>query len=287
MSSIDQRRRFRAILAGDQCVKPASVFDPISARLAEDLEFETGILAGSVASLVVLGAPDLVVMTLTELADQVRRITRASGLPLLVDADHGYGNALSVMRTVQELEVAGVSALTIEDTQLPQAYGSLEAKLIPMKEGLGKLRAALAARRDHTLVIVARTSAMKITGTDDAVARARAYTQAGADALFFSGISTMTQLQAVRTVTDLPIILGSTEGDLGEPGGLAAHGVRMSLQGHQPFLAALQAIHSTLKALREGADQKHWPGGPSGELMKQVTRNQSYATAIKDFMGVG
>src|SRR5260370_39892302 len=111
----DRRERFRAILAGGRCIYPGSVFDPISARIAEDLGFEAGMFAGSVASLAVLGAPDLIVVTLTEFAEQAYRICRAGNLPLLVDADHGYGNALNVMRTVQGLDAAGGAALTIED----------------------------------------------------------------------------------------------------------------------------------------------------------------------------
>src|SRR5919112_798444 len=99
-----RRERFRALLAGQSCVHPGSVFDPISARIAADLGFETGMFAGSIASFTVLGAPDLIVLTLSEFADQAYRINRAGELPLLVDADHGYGNALNVMRTVEELE---------------------------------------------------------------------------------------------------------------------------------------------------------------------------------------
>src|SRR5208282_4019634 len=121
----DRRRRFRAVLSGTRCVHPASVFDPISARIAEDLGFEVGMLAGSVASFAVLGAPDLMVLTLSELAEQAYRICRAGNLPLLVDADHGYGNALNAKRTVEELESAGVAALTIEDTLLPASFGAL------------------------------------------------------------------------------------------------------------------------------------------------------------------
>ena len=123
MNWTDRRRRFRAILKGDRCYHPASVFDPLSARIAQDLGFEVGMFAGSTASLTVLGAPDLILITLSEFAGQAYRINRAFDLPLLVDADHGYGNALNVMRTVQELETAGVSALTIEDTVLPRPYG--------------------------------------------------------------------------------------------------------------------------------------------------------------------
>src|SRR5574342_703599 len=121
-----RRMRLRDLLGSGSCVYPASVFDPISARSAESRGFEIGMLAGSIASAVVLGAPDLVVLTLSELAEQVRRIARASTLSLIVDADHGYGNALNVMRTVEELEHAGVSALSIEDTALPARFGQRE-----------------------------------------------------------------------------------------------------------------------------------------------------------------
>ncbi|MDJ0611047.1 MAG: isocitrate lyase/PEP mutase family protein, partial [Kiloniellales bacterium] len=111
-----RREQFRSIIEGEACVHPASVHDPVSARIAEDLGFEMGMYAGSTAALTVLGAPDLILLTLTEFAGQAHRISRASELPLLADADHGYGNALNVMRTVEELEAAGIAGLTIEDT---------------------------------------------------------------------------------------------------------------------------------------------------------------------------
>src|SRR5690348_13063995 len=165
----DRRRRFRAILNGDRCYHPASVFDPLSARIAQDLGFEVGMFAGSTASLTVLGAPDLILITLSEFAGQAYRINRAFDLPLLVDADHGYGNALNVMRTVQELETAGVAALTIEDTVLPRAFGEAKPSLISIEEGIGKMRAALAAREDPSLVVIGRTSAPSITGLADGI----------------------------------------------------------------------------------------------------------------------
>ena len=120
----NRRERFRAQLGREVCVYPGSVFDPISARIAEELGFEIGMFAGSVASLTVLGDPDHIVLTLSEFAEQAYRINRAGELPLLVDADHGYGNALNVKRTVEELETAGVAALSIEDTELPRPFGS-------------------------------------------------------------------------------------------------------------------------------------------------------------------
>ena len=196
MNWTDRRRRFRAILKGDRCYHPASVFDPLSARIAQDLGFEVGMFAGSTASLTVLGAPDLILITLSEFAGQAYRINRAFDLPLLVDADHGYGNALNVMRTVQELETAGVSALTIEDTVLPRPYGPAGGGLTSIEEGAARMRAALAARQDPDLVIVGRTIAMGSTGTEDALARAKAYAATGVDAFFFVGIKDRAQLDA-------------------------------------------------------------------------------------------
>jgi carboxyvinyl-carboxyphosphonate phosphorylmutase len=115
-------------------------------------------LGGSVASLVVLGDPDIALITLTELAEQMRRMSRAASLPVLVDADHGYGNAMNVRRTVQELESAGAAGLTIEDTLLPQAYGEAKTQLVSLEEGVGKIKAALDGRSDPRLVIMGRTA---------------------------------------------------------------------------------------------------------------------------------
>ncbi|MBE2266645.1 MAG: isocitrate lyase/PEP mutase family protein, partial [Anaerolinea sp.] len=113
-----RREALRAILQGSACVRPGSVYDATSIRIAQDLGFELGMFGGSVASLAVLGDPDITLITLTELCEQMRRMSRAAELPVIVDADHGYGNALNVRRTVQELETAGAAGLTIEDTLL-------------------------------------------------------------------------------------------------------------------------------------------------------------------------
>lgn len=280
----ERRRRFRAILAGDACIHPASVFDPISARIAEDLGFAAGMFAGSVASLTVLGAPDLVVLTLSEFAAQAYRIGRAGSLPLLVDADHGYGNALNVKRTVEELESAGVAALTIEDTALPRPFGGEAVQLIAIAEGVGKLRAALAGRQDPALAIVGRTSAAAVTGLDDAIARARAYAAVGVDALFFAGITTQAQLDAIAAAVDLPIILGGVAPALADRAMLAARKVRVCLQGHQPFAAAVRAVHDALKALRDGAPPATIPVA-SAELMARVTRDADYKRWTREFLG--
>src|SRR3954452_23987092 len=172
MNWTERRERFRALLAGKSCVHPGSVYDAISARIAEDLGFEVGMFSGSVGSMAVLGAPDLVVLTLSEFAAQAYRICRAGNLALLVDADHGYGNALNVRRTVEELENAGVAGLTIEDTLLPTPHGGGTAgALTSIEEGVGKMKAALSGRRDPDLVICGRTSAVMLSNVGDAVAR--------------------------------------------------------------------------------------------------------------------
>ncbi len=279
-----RRQAFRAILGGAACVHPGSVFDPLSARIAEDIGFECGMFAGSVAALTVLGAPDIVVLTLSEFAQQIARITRAGELPLLVDADHGYGNALSVMRTVEELEIAGVAAMTIEDTALPTPFGTSKPSLLPRDEGLGKIRAALAARRDPGLAIVGRTSALAIAGLNETLVRAKAYAAAGADALFFTGVTDTEKLRAIRAATDKPLILGGTDGELGGKLGMAALGVRVALQGHQPFMAAVQAVQATLRALRDGVAPHALTGQPGVALLKTLTRDADYAAAARDFL---
>ena len=129
MAFRQRRQALRSILNGSGCIRPGSVYDATSIRIAEDLGFEVGMFGGSVASLAVLGDPDIALITLTELCEQMRRMSRAAVLPVLVDADHGYGNALNVRRTVQELEAAGAAGLTIEDTLLPQAFGQASAAI--------------------------------------------------------------------------------------------------------------------------------------------------------------
>jgi carboxyvinyl-carboxyphosphonate phosphorylmutase len=281
----DRRERYRAVLAGEACIHPGSVFDPISARIAEELGFEVGMFAGSIASYTVLGAPDLIVLTLSEFAAQAYRINRAGKLPLMVDADHGYGNALNVMRTVQELETAGVAALTIEDTRLPRGFGETKPVLVSLEEGVGKMRAALAAREDASLCIIGRTSAPGLTGTEDAIARARAYEAAGVDGLFFAGGMTRAQLDAIADAVRVPLLLGGVSAELSDRDYLASRRVRIALQGHQPFAAAVQAVYATLKALREGVPPAKLTGVASAELMKRVTRDGEYEAWMGAFLG--
>lgn len=286
MNLTQRREDFRAILEGDRCVHSASVFDPISARIAQDLGFEVIFMAGSIASGTVLGAPDLVVLTLSEFAEQIHRICRAGTTPLMVDADHGYGNALSVKRTVEELETSGVACLTIEDTLLPLPFGSTdERQLISLEEGVGKMKAALAGRQDPSLVIAARTSALRVGGIPETVRRAKAYERAGVDALFLSGAQTRQEMEAVHNAVKLPIVMAGVGEQINDLEFLGATGVRVVGQGHLPFAASVKAVHDTLKALRDGktpASLKSTLASP--ELMGQGTRRADYQRWTAEFL---
>ncbi|MEM7562691.1 MAG: isocitrate lyase/PEP mutase family protein [Pseudomonadota bacterium] len=284
MNLSPRRQKLKRILNGDACIYPASVFDPISARIAQDLGYEAGMFAGSIASLTVLGAPDLIVLTLTELAEQCQRICRAGDLPVIVDADHGYGNALSVKRTIEELETSGIACVTIEDTLLPKRFGSSGTEFLSREEGVGKMKAALAGRQDPSFTILGRTSAVGANGVEDGIQRAQAYLDAGVDGIMFVGIQGPEELEAIAGAIDAPIMLGGASANLHDLEYLAQCGVKICLQGHQPFMAAVQALYSSLKALREGTPPAQLDGIVSSELMKQLSRNDDYQSWQKEFL---
>jgi len=216
----------------------------------------------------------------------MRRMSRASVLPVLVDADHGYGNALNVRRTVQELEAAGAAGLTIEDTLLPQAFGEAKMQLISLEEGVGKMRGALDGRGDPSLLIVARTAAASLTSLDDAIRRAKAYEATGVDALFFTGVKTRAELEVIAAATRMPIVLGETPEEMNALDYLGGQRVRIALQGHAPFAAATQAVYETLKALREGVPPKSLKGLASSELTGRLTRDADMKKRGAEFLGI-
>jgi oxaloacetate decarboxylase len=281
-----RREKLRSILSGQRCIRPGSVYDATSIRIAEDLGFEVGMFGGSVASLAVLGDPDIALITLTELAEQMRRMSRAAALPVLVDADHGYGNALNVRRTVQELDAAGAGGLTIEDTLLPQVFGEPKTQLISLEEGVGKMKAAVDGRGDPSLVILARTGAISVTSLGDAIERARAYQETGVDGLFFTGIKSRDEVEAISAATRLSIVLGGAPEEMIDLDWLRSKRVKIALQGHAPFAAATQAVYDTLKALREGTAPKALKGLASTELTGRVTREAETKTRMADFLGL-
>ena len=284
MRHTELRMHARAILKGSECVSPASVYDALSARVASLTGFRLGLLSGSISSASTLPAPDVAVVTLTEFADQIRRVVRAGDLSLLVDADNGYGNALNVMRTVEETEHAGVSILAIEDTMLPARFGGAANEVVSIPEMTGKLRAALKARSDPALVIAARTAAARTEGIEGTVARAKAYAATGIDALFVVGFEDVALVEAVHAAVDLPLIIGSGKGSTDRKR-LQAAGARILLQGHQPMAAVVKALRETYEHLYRGgapADLKGRIASP--EEMARVTLGEEYAKRQRDYL---
>ncbi|GHA99131.1 isocitrate lyase/PEP mutase family protein [Modicisalibacter luteus] len=249
-SQHDMRLQFRELLERDECFFTASTFDPMSARIAADLGFEVGILGGSVASLQVLAAPDFALITLSEFVEQATRIGRVARLPIIADADHGYGNALNVMRTIVELERAGVAALTIEDTLLPAKYGRKSTDLVPLEEGIGKIEAALEARIDPAMAIFARTNA-GVLSTEDAITRAKAYERAGADGICMVGIRDFEHLESIAEHLNVPLMLVTYDNpELRDRERLARAGVRVVVNGHAAYFAAIKATYDCLREQR-------------------------------------
>ncbi|MBU3054718.1 oxaloacetate decarboxylase [Ectopseudomonas composti] len=277
------RNAFRALLASPASHHTASVFDPLSARIAADLGFEVGILGGSIASLQVLGAPDIALITLSEFAEQATRIGRVARLPVIADADHGYGNALNAMRTVAELERAGVAALTLEDTLLPAQFGRKSYDLISVEEGIGKLRAAQEARYDNALAIIARTHA-GVQPLTEVIQRTRAYRDAGADAICLVGVKNFDQLEAITEGLQMPLMLvtyGNPE--LRDDRRLAELGVRIVVNGHAAYFAAIKATYDSLREQRGIAVGN---GLTASQLVTRYTHPDDYIAWARQYLNL-
>lgn len=276
------RNDFRALLARNSTFTTASVFDPLSARIAADLGFEIGILGGSVVSLQVLGAPDIALITLSEFVEQATRIGRVARLPI-ADADHGYGNALNVMRTVTELERAGVAALTLEDTLLPAQFGRKPFDLISIDEGMGKLSAALHAREDSALAIIARTHA-GVQPLAEVIERTRAYQRVGVDAICLVGVKDFDHLAAIAEGLHIPLML-VTYGNaaLRDEKRLAELGVRIMVDGHAAYFAAVKATYDSLRDQRSSCPDG---GLNASALVTKYTFPTDFTAWAREYMDV-
>lgn len=213
----EQRSRLRDLLAGPEMIVAPFVFDCLQARLAAEAGFDAVYMTGF-GTAAARGYPDLGLLTMTEMAANARAIAQSVSVPVICDADTGYGNPLNVSRTVREYEDAGVAALHIEDQVFPKRCGFLAGKqVIAMEAMVPKIRAACDARRDRNLVIIARTDALQPNGWDDVVRRARAYRDAGADLVFVDGIKTLDDLKRYADkLGDLPLVYNGDQLPLDE-----------------------------------------------------------------------
>jgi oxaloacetate decarboxylase len=280
------RERFRGLLVRPTCTVAANIFDPLSARIAYLLDYEVCFLSGSVGKAANLGVPDMVLANMSDLVDHCRRITRIADVSLMVDGEDGFGNAVNVVRTVRELEAAGVAAIEIEDNIAPVQFNGADRGLVSQAEQVGKLEAAVAARTDPTTVIVARTAALAYCALDEALDRIRAYAQTGAEVLRLVGLHTRTQLEAVHQTTALPLTVLSPPADLrNDAAFLAAHGVKILMLGNPAFGVAVKAIYECLKHLKDGgAIEDLTDKQASSALLRSVDRTEEFVQWQQTFL---
>jgi 2-methylisocitrate lyase-like PEP mutase family enzyme len=260
---MSQAQSFRTLLLQDRLLMAAGAYDVISARLVEEAGFPLVYYSGGVSA-GALGYPDFGLRTLTEMVMQLEGVCRAVGVPVIADAEAGFGTVLNVVRMVQEYERIGVAGLHIEDQDLPRRCGHLGGKVIvPAKEHAAKIRAAVDNRTNPDTVIIARIDAIAVNGLDDAIARADTYLEAGADMLFFEAFESVKQMEKVcRRFSKAPLLVNMVEGgktpflplqDLQELG------FRIAIYPVTAVLAAAYQMKKALKTLHDtGTTQGMW-----------------------------
>jgi methylisocitrate lyase len=251
-------RRLREAWAAGAIQVPGA-FNALVARMAERLGYRAIYLSGGALS-AATGVPDIGLLTLTEFVDQARTMALATSLPVISDADTGFGEALNVERTVRLFESAGVAGIHLEDQQMPKRCGHLSGKgLVDAEVMAAKVRAAVAARQDRDFVIIARTDARGVTGFDDAVRRARLYLEAGADAIFPEALQSADEFGRFAEAVRAPLLANMTEfgkSPILDFADLARLGYRMVLYPLTPFRSALRAAQETLEELLRKGHQR-------------------------------
>jgi len=259
--------RLKSLLAGERCIVAPGVADAFAARMVGMEHFEACYMTGFGTSLTRLGMPDIGLLTMSEMVDNAARIVDACGLPLVADADTGYGNPMNVRRTIREYERAGVAGVHLEDQAWPKRCGHLAGKrVIPTAEMAAKLKAAVDSRRDADFVVMARTDAIAVEGFEAALERGERYREAGADVLFIEAPTSMAQLETIsRRFTGVPLLYnmaasGKTP-DL-DNASMARFGFRIAIFPNWLLLAAIPAMRRMLRELKNK--------GSVAEIRKEV-----------------
>jgi len=263
--------RLRQAWAAGTVVLPG-VFNGLVARMAQEIGFQAVYLSGGALS-AAAGVPDIGLLTLTEFVDQARSITQATSLPLLCDADTGFGEALNVERTVRLFEAAGAAGIHLEDQLLPKRCGHLSGKQLVEPEVMAaKIRAAVAARNDKDFVVMARTDARSVNGFDDAVRRAFLYLDAGADAIFPEALETEEEFGAFARAVNAPLLANMTE--FGRSPNLDV--ATLSNFGYRMVLFPLTALRAALFAARDTLSQLRAKGHQRDLIARMLTRKELY-----------
>lgn len=264
------RARLRELLDGTGPLVAPGAYDSLSARLIEQAGFEAVYMTGFGTTAGLIGRPDVGLLSATEMVDNARRIVAAVDVPVIADGDTGYGNAINVLRTVKLYEQAGVSAIQLEDQVTPKRCGHMSGKqVIPLREMLGKIAAALDARRDPDFLIIARTDAAAVDGVDSAIERAQAFAAAGADLLFVEAPSSTDDISRITQELSgvAPLVFNSAEG--GKTPALTLPqldelGFSLVLYPISTLLAATAGMRAILATIsRDGTPQAALPGVPS------------------------
>lgn len=255
---MEQRRRFRELLRRPEPLVGPGVYNCISARLVEEAGFEAAMITGAGIAASVLGVPDVGLITMLEVLAQSRNIVRSVKIPVMADCDTGYGNPINVIRTIQEFETAGVAGLFIEDQVAPKRCGHFEGKqLVSEIEMVRKIQAAVGARTDPEMVLMARTDARAVYGLEGAIARARAYVEAGAEMLFVEAPQSREELAEVGLALrplGVPLLTNLVEGGktpLVPVRELAEMGFKMITFSGSLQRTGIKAMQGFLESLRE------------------------------------
>jgi methylisocitrate lyase len=264
--------RLRELIAKDAIIMPG-VPNASMARQVERLGFDAVYVSGAGMANATAGVPDIGLLTLTEVVQLAGYIARAVKIPAIVDADTGFGGSENVARTVHELEAAGLAGCHIEDQEFPKRCGHLAGKsLIDIDEMTEKIKAAVAARRDHDFMIIARTDARAVEDFDRMIARAQRYVEAGADAIFPEALQNVEEFRDFPKRIDVPLLANMTEfgkSPLLSFKELAGFGYRMVIFPQSAFRVSMKASHKLLRALKESGTQKEW-------LDEMQTREELY-----------
>lgn len=268
----EKRAEFRAALASGELQRFPGAFNPLSAKLIQDRGFEGVYISGAVIS-ADLGLPDVGLTTLTEVATRARQIARMTDLPSLVDADTGFGEPMNVARTVQELEDAGVAGLHIEDQVNPKRCGHLDGKaVVDADTAIKRIRAAVSARRDPNLLIMARTDVRAVDGLQAAVHRAKQLVDAGADAIFPEAMATLDEFAAVRAAVDVPLLANMTE--FGKSALFTTE--QLANVGINLVIFPVSLLRLAMGAAERGLDTLAAEGSLSSQVASMQTRSRLY-----------
>jgi carboxyvinyl-carboxyphosphonate phosphorylmutase len=274
------------MLLGAGPVLAPGAYDAMSALLVEQAGFPAVYMTGFGTTASLLGRPDVNLLTMSEMTAAARRIVSAVDIPVIADADNGYGNAINVIRTVREYEAAGVAAIHLEDQTSPKRCGHMEGKeVIPAGTMAGKIEAAVEAREDPDFVIIARTDARAVEGFEAALERARRYRDAGADVLFLEALQTDAEIEAAATAfPDTPLLFNWVEGGKTPPTSLARLtelGYRLVIFPVSTLLAATSAVQHALVGLAES-------GTPTDAVQPMPDLNDFFTTVgLPDVLDLG